>query len=612
MYRLLTLSVLMAMPRVVAHRAEAPHHQPPVAVANDNRHPAGHFVGDTLVVDLEIALATWHPEGPDVQGFTMPVFAERGQAPTIPGPLLRVREGTPVRVTLTNALPQAVRLRGLQDRSRPVDTLTLGPASTVTTAFVARGVGTWMYMGRTGTESREIGRGPDAQLVGAFIVDPAGSVPAPNERVLVITAWDDSIPNARYRTGYAQAFALNGRAWPTTERLRYTMGDTVEWRVVNASSHSHPMHLHGMPFTVLSQGTSAHDTLFAPGNGRHVVTHYMRAATTVRMRWVAEHPGHWLFHCHSINHIETALRLAPGHHETHGRVEDAMAGMVMAIEVRGARSSSAPPRSARRLDLWVTEGQTAADGHPRYGFVAQQGPIPRADSVRSPGSTLVLREGEPTQITVHNRASTETAIHWHGMELESYYDGVPAWSGTPARRAPAIAPGDSFVVRITPARAGTYIYHTHAHERRQLLGGMYGALLVLPRGARADLGDDALIVLSDRGIERPDAVVSDTALRVPTGRAGRVRIVSIPAQDILRVRLVQGDRVLSWRPVAKDGMDLPPHQAVESPGDVFLGPGETLDVELSRVSPGTQVELSFPGQPQRPASRLPLTSIPRR
>ncbi len=65
-----------------------------------------------------------------------------------------------------------------------------------------------------------------------------------------------------------------------------------------------------------------------------------------------------------------------------------------------------------------------------------------------------------------------TAVHWHGMELESFFDGVAGWSGAGNRLAPIIAPGDSFVAHMTPPRAGTFIYHTHAGELAQLTGGL--------------------------------------------------------------------------------------------------------------------------------------------
>ena len=37
-----------------------------------------------------------------------------------------------------------------------------------------------------------------------------------------------------------------------------------------------------------------------------------------------------------------------------------------------------------------------------------------------------------------------------------------------------IEPGGVFVVRITPPRAGTFIYHTHLHDYRQLSSGFTG------------------------------------------------------------------------------------------------------------------------------------------
>jgi FtsP/CotA-like multicopper oxidase with cupredoxin domain len=45
------------------------------------------------------------------------------------------------------------------------------------------------------------------------------------------------------------------------------------------------------------------------------------------------------------------------------------------------------------------------------------------------GPLIILTRGEPVEIEVVNRLKERTAIHGHGIELESYYDGVPGWSG---------------------------------------------------------------------------------------------------------------------------------------------------------------------------------------
>ena len=58
---------------------------------------------------------------------------------------------------------------------------------------------------------------------------------------------------------------INGQSWPHTERLAYTVGDTVRIRVINAGGAVHPMHLHGFYFNVDSRGDERTDGVFARG-----------------------------------------------------------------------------------------------------------------------------------------------------------------------------------------------------------------------------------------------------------------------------------------------------------------------------------------------------------
>jgi FtsP/CotA-like multicopper oxidase with cupredoxin domain len=77
---------------------------------------------------------------------------------------------------------------------------------------------------------------------------------------------------------------------------------------------------------------------------------------------------------------------------------------------------------------------------------------------------------------VVNQLRQSTSIHWHGVELESYYDGVPGWGAKDNELTPVIKPGGSFIARFTPPRAGTFMYHTHLNDEAQLSGGLYGPL----------------------------------------------------------------------------------------------------------------------------------------
>jgi FtsP/CotA-like multicopper oxidase with cupredoxin domain len=258
---------------------------------------------------------------------------------------------------------------------------------------------------------------------------------------------------------------------------------------------------------------------------------------------------------------------------------------------------------------------------PGRAFVLQDGAAPPApDSVRFPGSALVPRRGEPTAITVVNRAGAPLAVHWHGMELESWFDGVGGWSGSGRSVRPPIAPGDSFVVRITPPRAGTFIYHTHDEAGSALASGLYGALLVEEPAAPRDTTRDHVVVLGmlgDGGAARlaVNGRHDPEPLRLAPG-VHRLRLVSIPVDDRLDIELVRDSALQTWRPVAADGAGLPEHQRAERPARVRLSAGQTLDAEV-RLEPGALAAgayalrvrtLYYPTDPRRPT----LTVLPLR
>jgi FtsP/CotA-like multicopper oxidase with cupredoxin domain len=567
---------------------------PEMATPNDNNHPAGRLEGARLSLSLELREATWYPGGPEGRSFRIFAFAESGRAPSIPGPLIRVRAGTSVETTLTNHLDRRAIVYGFHDHDGRVDSVTLAAGESRHVAFVAQSPGTFYYRARTTVNGRVIGKTEDSQLSGALIVDPVGGGVRAHERVMVVTAFDDTVKATGYPDDHFQVFALNGRTWPHTTPESFSVGDTVTWRVINASEHGHPMHLHGFHYTVESRGYELRDTLFAPAERRLAVTEFLRTTATMRISWVASRAGNWLFHCHLIQHIDTSLR--PDHDPathlaSHARAEDVMSGLVMAVQVRDTNTSVAAAGASmesvqRRLHVVVTEARDAASGRPILSYVLQAGTRrPAADSVLRPGATLELQQGQPTEIVVTNLAHRETSVHWHGLELDSYYDGVAGWSGAGARVAPVIARGDSFVARITPPRAGTFIYHTHVDELTQLAGGLFGALIVLPTGIAHRDTTERLLIVTDQGLEpgsETGAARNSLAIVLRAGVAHRIRIISIGTEATNRVRLMRGSTELTWRPLSKDGADLPPTLAVERPAVTVLGAGETLDVEVRR------------------------------
>jgi manganese oxidase len=201
-----------------------------------------------------------------------------------------------------------------------------------------------------------------------------------------------------------------------------------------------------------------------------------------------------------------------------------------------------------------------------------------------PGPVLVVERGQPVEITLVNRLPEGTAIHWHGMELESYYDGVHGWSGTDLQVTPMIEPGASFVVRFTPPRAGTFIYHTHLHDRRQLTQGLYGALIVEEAGEQFDQRVDHVLVIGREG-PNPGAPIVINGERAPqsvwpAGVRQRLRLINITPDDIVSVVLQTNEGPVTWQPVAKDGATLPIGSRQAGGAKQIIGVGETYDFEF--------------------------------
>jgi FtsP/CotA-like multicopper oxidase with cupredoxin domain len=609
----------VAVPALGSHTGTPAPIRPPAVEAlqsNDNRRSAGSFAAGLLTIKLVARAGIYLPEGSDEPGIPVFAFSEDGKPLQAPGPMIRVVAGTEIRATVRNELGRPLTLRGLQDHgTSALDTVIVAAGATREIRFRAITPGTYFYFGRTSaSRPGQVGRDSDSELVGAFVVDAPGVKAPPDERVFVIGSFQDTLELPGKPRGVHELITVNGLSWPGTERFNFTVGDTVHWRVINGGSVVHPMHLHGFYYDVLSKGDMTRDTLYTPGQQRKAVTEFMPGGATMTMRWVPTRPGNWLFHCHLIFHIDAAQRLGdakhPSGHPNHA--EDAMAGLVLGINVappKGAVASAADPVARRTLRVFVNERPKMFGDKPGFSFVLQEGAAaPSPDSIRVPSSTIVLHKNEPTEITVINRTTQMTSTHWHGIELESYYDGVADWSGAGTRTAPVLAPGDSFVVRMTPDRAGTFIYHTHSNETVQLSGGLYGPLIVLPEGGTVDT-TDRIFLFGDGGSFR-QPVINGTAtpppLEMRAGTTHRLRFVSISSANVTRIRLMS-DSLVTWRPFAKDGADLSSQRAVDGPAIVSLGPGETVDVELRRAKPEVlTLEVTTNSGPRPDVKRIPV------
>ncbi len=588
---------------VVAPQWSRPAPLPHITL-NDNREPAGTMHDGVLTLNMGIVEGDWHLIGDDQTPGQVLAFAERGKPPSIPSPLLRVPVGTPVHVTITNPLDTAIVVHGLDDRlDGTVESWKVPAGETRDVEFTADVVGTYFYWAAPKGVSLDERSFEYSQLSGAFVIDD------PNEpiddRIMMIGIWiDGRLPDGSEDFG-REFLVINGRPWPHTERLKYDMADSVRWRLINTSSSIHAMHLHGFYFRVDARGDVTRDTVYWSDERRMAVTERMASGTTMNMVWSPDRPGGWIFHCHMSVHVapnptmderltedERFLPLFEENHAGHNadhHVVEGMGGLLMAIYIRPPEGwvPNEPKRREMRLFIQTDTASGGLSGR-KFGYVLQEGDRePARDSVLIPGSALILRKGEPTAIRVFNRTDEPSQVHWHGLEIESYFDGVAGVGGYPTRLTPAISPGDSFEIRITPPRAGTFMYHTHVNDLRQQGSGLYGAFIVLEENGTWDPETDLQFIFGESPYRSDEIPLVNGAnppepISMKVGTTYRLRFMDIVLNRPNTVlRLLRDGFPVPWTPLAKDGFDLPSKQRRRRSAEQRIAVGETYDFEFT-------------------------------
>jgi FtsP/CotA-like multicopper oxidase with cupredoxin domain len=546
----------------------------PIIGANDNTHGSGTIADGVLNLSLVAEKGIWYPETEDNPGLEMHAFREESSPLQTPGPMLRIPEGTEIRVAIRNDIPgTTLEVHGFQSRpSNEESVLRVPYGEIVKVRFDAGTPGTYFYWATTDApfERRE---GIDSQLSGAFIVDDAHAGPAA-DKVFVLGEWRD-------RDGGRTAYTINGLAWPHTPRIETKVGEISEWRWVNPSRGGHPLHLHGSFYDVVTKGTLLTDTEYGPADQRSVVTELVERGTTMKMRWMPEYEGNWLMHCHISGHVSAATRLAPHTDDYSGNhAEEGMSGMVIGIHAKPAPGLFTHEKTDERR---ITMQMQRVDGHygKQPGFAIGFGDVPAV----VPGPPLFVNRGETVNIELVNQLGEPTSVHWHGMELESYYDGVAGFSGMGRSITPSIEPGKSFNAIFTPPRAGTFIYHTHMDDIRQLQAGLYGAMIVSDPDAPFDPEIDKLLVIGLMGFTEPETIGingdTDYEMTLEAGHTYCLRIMNITASNGgFNVTLTSPDQAITWRPVAEDGADLPElHRDSRLAFREDVSVGETIDFE---------------------------------
>lgn len=191
-----------------------------------------------------------------------------------------------------------------------------------------------------------------------------------------------------------------------------------------------------------------------------------------------------------------------------------------------------------------------------------------------PGPMIRVTAGDHVRITIINKLSEPTTVHWHGLLVPYDQDGVPGVSQKP------IPAGATFTYDFTihQENVGTFAYHSHYDDTHQMTGGMYGAFIVDPKPGTPEaqrepqVQEDYLQVISELGpyfVINGHAFPDTDVLHVKHGDNVRLRFINMG--EMIHPMHLHGHNMSM---IFKDGNY---EQFPEMVNTVTIAPGQTAD-----------------------------------
>jgi FtsP/CotA-like multicopper oxidase with cupredoxin domain len=224
-----------------------------------------------------------------------------------------------------------------------------------------------------------------------------------------------------------------------------------------------------------------------------------------------------------------------------------------------------------------------------------------------PGPLIRAHAGDRLIVHFTNHLPKPTTVHWHGIRVPIQMDGVPDVS------QPEVQTGGTFTYDFIVPDAGLFWYHPHVMSAAQVGYGLYGALLVDDPAEQVGVADEAVIVLSDIGIDAHgmlDSPDSGGSTGMAFGREGGYVLVNgkVNPRLVARSGAPQRWRIVNTAKSRFFQIDLDGQKFTRIGGDggllehpvvvdtLVLAPGERADVIVTpKLKPGSELQiLSFP------------------
>ena len=209
-----------------------------------------------------------------------------------------------------------------------------------------------------------------------------------------------------------------------------------------------------------------------------------------------------------------------------------------------------------------------------------------------PAPTLYFEEGEKAIIYVTNKMDVPTSVHWHGILLPNFQDGVSYLT------TPPIMPMKTHKFEFTLQQSGTYWYHSHTGLQEQR--GLYGAIVIQAKKNLYQYDHELVLVLSDWTNEDPMDVLRN--LKKGSEWYALKKGSALSLWEVVKNKIFKAQMSLWWQRMP--GMDISDvyydsflingQEEIKYP---HFKAGEKIRLRVVNASASTYFWMSFGGKP---------------
>nr|WP_226375467.1 multicopper oxidase family protein [Effusibacillus dendaii] len=248
-------------------------------------------------------------------------------------------------------------------------------------------------------------------------------------------------------------YTANGKSGSAIQPLQVKKGDKVRIRLINAGYISHPLHLQGHDFKIVS--TDGQPVNNPPLVGGQLLN--IAPGERYDIEFTADNPGNWLLEEHSKN---------PG-----------AKGLAIPIMYEGVSGQQAKPDNTEIPVLDITKYGEASKGQfslndkfdVEYNMELNTATGPNGMKFTINGKTFPdappvnVKEGDLVKVTLVNKSPKDI----HPMHLHGHFFQVLSKNGQPVTGAPLmkdtlnVLPGEEYVIAFKADNPGDWMFHCH-------------------------------------------------------------------------------------------------------------------------------------------------------